>query len=201
MKDRDLPRHDIINDHCFCPRTIYPLLARPKSRGQVRLASLDPYQKSQVEAGYFTHPDDMKVLIEGMKFALSLTETKAMERLGAKFWDKMPMPGCEQVKPFKSDEYWACVARTYTFGIYHYSGTAKMGPASDPGAVVSHQLKVYGIKGLRVADASILPQLPNANVNAPIIMVGEKAAAMIKEDWLDSDSNNHDVILSNWPRK
>lgn len=77
------------------------------------------------------------------------------------------------------------MARHYSQTIYHPIGTAKMGPSNDPEAVVDARLRVYGVKNLRVVDASIMPIIPTGNTNAPTIMVGEKASDMIKEDHLN----------------
>lgn len=90
--------------------------------------------------------------------------------------------GCRQYA-FDTDEYWECSMRHFTFTIYHPTSTCKMGPSSDPDAVVDPRLKVYGITGLRVIDASIMPTIVSGNTNAPTIMIGEKGADMIKEDW------------------
>lgn len=103
------------------------MLLRPKSKGNIRLLNANPYEKPVINAGYFTHPNDLEVLVEGLKIALALAETHSFKKFGTKFWDKMPIPGCEHTELW-SDEYWGCVCRQYTTTIYHYSGTAKMGP-------------------------------------------------------------------------
>lgn len=86
--------------------------------------------------------------------------------------------------PFASEKYWECHIRTISMTIYHPVGTCKMGPEWDREAVVDPRLRVYGVGGLRVIDASIMPTIPSGNTNAPAIMVGEKGADLVKEDWL-----------------
>lgn len=181
---------------------IIPMLLRPRSRGTLRLRSRNPFQKILINANYFTHPEDIKVLVEGVKIALSLQETSALRRFGTRFWDGVPMPGCEHTELW-TDDYWACVCRHYTTTIYHYSGTAKMGPPTDPGSVVNHELKVYGVGGLRVVDASIFPIIPSGNTNAPVIMVAEKGADLIKQHWYSHgkrrQQRSHEFM--SWPSK
>ena len=92
-------------------------------------------------------------------------------------------PGCTAV-PMWTDAYWECMIRHYSVTIYHPVGTCKMGPAWDESAVVDPQLRVYGVRGLRVIDASIMPTMVSGNTNAPTIMVAEKGADMIKDFWL-----------------
>ena len=92
------------------------------------------------------------------------------------------MPGCEGHRGW-SDGYLECLARHYTSTGYHHVGTAKMGPSSDPTAVVDPRLRVHGVRGLRVVDASVMPLVPSGNTNAPTIMIAEKASDMIKQDW------------------
>ena len=149
------------------------MVTRPTSRGYVELRSRNPFEKPIFEAGYFNHPHDIKVIREGMKFCIALTKTKAFRKYGAKIWEGRKIPGCEHFKLW-SDEYLECLARHYTNTIYHHSGSVKMGPASDPGAVVDSRLRVYGVGGLRVVDASIMPTVVSGNTNAPTIMIGEK---------------------------
>ncbi|CAH2051943.1 unnamed protein product, partial [Iphiclides podalirius] len=161
---------------------IFPMMLRPKSRGFIKLRSKNPLDYPIMYHNYLTHPDDVGVLREGVKAAVAVGETKAMKRLGARFNSK-PVPNCKHL-PLYTDEYWDCMIRQYTMTIYHLSCTAKMGPASDPMAVVDPQLQVYGIKGLRVIDASIMPTITNGNINAPVIMIAEKGSDLIKETWI-----------------
>lgn len=169
---------DITNKDVF---GVFPMMLRPKSRGEVRLRSNNPMQYPLMYANYLTHPDDVRTLREGVKASLALAETQAMKRFGARFHAR-PVPGCKKLTPY-TDDYWDCVIRQYTMTIYHMSGTAKMGPATDPTAVVDPYLRVYGVQGLRVIDASIMPMITSGNINAPVIMIAEKGADMIKAYW------------------
>lgn len=160
---------------------IFPMMLRPKSRGFLRLASKNPLRYPLIYHNYLTHPDDIGVLREGVKTAVAYGETTALKRFGARFYDK-PVPNCKHL-PLYTDEYWDCLIRQYTMTIYHMSGSCKMGQADDPLAVVDHELKVHGIEGLRVIDASIMPAITNGNINAPVAMIAEKGADMVKAYW------------------
>lgn len=116
-----------------------------------------------------------------MKIGDSLVRTAALGQYKP-LLTHTKIPGCEHFeKP--SDEYYACQARYHTMTIYHPVGTCKMGPDNDDTAVVDPRLRVRGISRLRVVDGSIMPTIVSGNTNAPIIMIGEKASDMIKEDW------------------
>ena len=144
-----------------------PIVVRPRSKGYILLRSSDPYDKPLIYANYFQDEYDLKVMIEGMKIGLALSQTNAFQRFGSRFYDK-PFPGCEHL-PLWTDDYWGCFLRQYSTTLYHQAGTCKMGNNSDPTAVVDPELRVYGISGLRVADASIMPNVVSGNTNAPVV--------------------------------
>ncbi|KAK7874213.1 hypothetical protein R5R35_006256 [Gryllus longicercus] len=161
--------------------TILPLLLRPRSTGWVRLKSTNPAHYPQIEPNYFAFREDVNTLVEGIKIAMNVSATPAFQKFGSRP-HTIPMPGCGKYS-FMSDEYWECALRHFTFTIYHPAGTCKMGPQGDRSAVVDPRLRVHGVDGLRVADASIMPTIVSGNPNAPVIMIGEKAADIIKKDW------------------
>lgn len=162
--------------------TILPLLLRPKSTGWVRLKSRNPLHYPAIEPNYFAHREDILTLIEGIRIAHAVSNSSAFQKYGSRP-NSLAMPDCKQHE-FDSDAYWECCLRQFTFTIYHPTSTCKMGPPDDPDAVVDPRLRVYGVLGLRVIDASIMPTIVSGNPNAPTIMIAEKGADMIKEDWL-----------------
>ncbi|XP_076064872.1 glucose dehydrogenase [FAD, quinone]-like isoform X2 [Oratosquilla oratoria] len=161
--------------------SIGPMLTRPLSRGSITLASNNPFTPPLIDPNFFSHPQDVATMVKGAKFALAVGGTKALQKFGARFHDKIH-PRCRDKTPW-SDDYWACFARHMSTTTYHPAGTCKMAPSRDPMGVVDPRLRVRGVKGLRVADASIMPTVTTGNLNAPCIMIGEKAADLIKEDW------------------
>ncbi|KAK8764119.1 hypothetical protein V5799_033271 [Amblyomma americanum] len=114
-----------------------PILLHPKSRGVVRLQSADPSVPPAIDPRYLSHPDDLRVIVKGMKAAARIAETAAFRRLGSRLWPRH-FPGCE-AHLLWSDPYLACVARHFTAALWHPSGTCKMGTGDN--AVVDPQLR------------------------------------------------------------
>jgi len=153
--------------------SVTPVLSRPKSQGFVKLRSSDPFEHPVIQPNYLEDQRDVDSLVAGLKLAQKLMETEAFKKAGTEFFG--PLPYCSHLD-FCSDEYWECYVRHMAFTIYHPVGTAAMGTVLDA------RLRVKGVKGLRIADGSVMPRLVGGNTNAPIIMIGEKAAAMIIAD-------------------
>lgn len=160
---------------------VLPMIMRPKSKGRLWLKDANPFHYPLIDPNYFADESDLDVTVAGVRIVQQMLKTDTMKKINATLLDT-PLPGCIQHK-FDTDEYWKCTARQISLTIYHLSGTCKMGPKEDPTAVVDQRLRVHGIQNLRVIDGSIIPKIPVAHTNAPIIMIGEKGADMIKEDW------------------
>nr|XP_026484397.1 glucose dehydrogenase [FAD, quinone]-like [Vanessa tameamea]XP_026484398.1 glucose dehydrogenase [FAD, quinone]-like [Vanessa tameamea]XP_026484399.1 glucose dehydrogenase [FAD, quinone]-like [Vanessa tameamea] len=158
-----------------------PILIRPRSVGRVSLRTTNFTDQPRIQPNYFNHPDDLLAIKEGVRFAQRIINTKAFQRYGTRLHDT-PFPNCKNFA-FNSDEYWECAIMQTSITLDHQVGTCKMAPSADPTGVVSPRLLVHGIKGLRIADASVIPRIPASHTHAPVVMIAEKAADLIKEDW------------------
>jgi choline dehydrogenase len=158
-----------IEGHGF---TSGPTLVRPRSVGRIQLRSANPLDPPRIFANYYSDSRDADVMVEGIKITRMIAHAKAF----AKYRGRETHPGDN----VQSDQDLRAHVLKMSETLYHPIGTCKMGPGKDPSAVVDSELRVLGVEGLRVVDASIMPIIPGGNTNAPTIMVAEKAADMIK---------------------
>lgn len=169
-----------INQHHEIGGILVALL-NPKSVGRVELKNTDPFDAPKYISNYLDDGADVETLLRGFKMLKKLPATDALRANGFKVFQPNVI-GCAGDK-FDTDDYWRCYIRHLCTTVYHPTGTTKMGPDSDETAVVDSRLRVRGVKGLRVIDAGIMPNIVSANTNAAVIMIGEKGADFIKEDW------------------
>ena len=144
---------------------------RPESRGWVRLRSSDPFEPPVIQPNYLAEESDRKVLLGAMKLARRLLASRPL----APYYEREDFPG----PGVKSDDELLAAAKQRGTTTFHPMGTCRMGPESDPTAVVDDQLRVRGLEGLRVVDASVMPMMLSANLNAATMMIAEKASDMI----------------------
>jgi choline dehydrogenase len=161
-----------IEMHPFPGITLSVCQLRPESRGRIEIKSPDPKAYPAIHPNYLSTPRDCQTAIDSLKFTRRLVETNALKP----YVVREHRPGPEIV----TDEDLLESARNIAQTIYHPTSTCRMG--ADPKAVVDARLRVHGIKGLRVVDASIMPTITSGNTNAPTIMIAEKASDMIIED-------------------
>ncbi|MBL6617814.1 MAG: GMC family oxidoreductase N-terminal domain-containing protein [Reyranella sp.] len=156
----------------FPGMTIASWQQRPDSIGYVRVRSADPFEHPVIQPNYLAAESDRHVLLAGMKLARRLLSSQAL----SKYYDREEFPGPQA----QSDDDLLAAAKQRGTTTFHLMGTCRMAPDTDPTAVVDDQLRVRGIDGLRVVDASIIPTMPSANLNASVLMIAEKAADMIR---------------------
>lgn len=182
--------------------TLIALLLNPCSSGTVKVApkkqssaapgSFPAEMETVIDPNYFSDAFDARVMAEAVKF---------IRKLGRKM-NEDPETGGREVFPGEAaipdqdDAGLEKFVREHAETYYHPTSTCRMGPASDPLAVVDHRLNVYGIDRLRVIDASVMPKLPAAHTCAPTVMIAEKAADMIKEDWQEPEIRQQDAITA-----
>ena len=152
--------------------TFHVCQLRPESRGRVGLRSADPFDDPAIFANYLAAEEDRRALREGVRMMREVASQPALDP----YRSEELFPGVD----IQSDEAVDAWIRSVAETIYHPVGTCRMGADGDPMAVVDAQLRVHGLKGLRVIDASVMPTLVGGNTNAPTIMIAEKAADMIR---------------------
>ena len=160
--------------HDFPGLTIGPCQLRPKSRGTVHITSGDPLRAPAISPNFLAHEEDQRIHVAGMKIARAIMQSDEMSAVV----DHELTPGAEAA----SDEALLDYARATGVTLYHPVSTCRMGPDPARGDVVDASLRVHGVAGLRVVDASIMPELVSGNTNAPVIMIAEKAADIIRSD-------------------
>lgn len=161
-----------VHDFSGCTYSVCQL--RPESRGYVRIKSTDPFEAPSMQPNYLSTELDRRTAVAGVKFARKIAQTEPMRSLMTREF----RPG----QDVRTDDEILHFCREYGATIFHPTGTAKMGQATDPYAVVDERLRVHGIDGLRVVDASVMPTLVSGNTNVPIVMVAERASEFILSD-------------------
>ena len=144
---------------------------RPESRGYVHVRSADPFEDPLIQPNYLSHERDQQTLIRGVRLARRLLQTPEL----APYVESESMPGSDKT----SDQELLSFIRQYGVSSYHLNGTARMGRANDSMSVVDDELRVHGIHNLRIADSSVMPMIPSANICAATMMTAEKAADLI----------------------
>lgn len=178
--DRQNFNFDDSNNTAYVPPEhgmfICPVLLHPESRGTITLASADPLAHPIIEPNYFHRKEDSDALVQALKISHQISKMPAFFKFNPRSELDASSPG--NPHPFGSTAYWEWVVQRTSATCYHPTSTARMG-TSKLNAVVDLELKVFGVKGLRVVDASVFPTVPGGNTNAPVIAVAEKAADII----------------------
>lgn len=154
-------------------------LLHPYSMGNVSLSTSNAKDHPLIYANYFKDNRDLDATVTGIKMLTQIVNTEYFKSIGG-YLGRMAWPACDGFE-LDSDDYWRCTALNTVVTLYHPVGTAKMGPNKTASVVDSH-LRVHGVSKLRVVDASVMPSLSSGNTNGPVIMIGERASDLIKED-------------------
>lgn len=174
MDTEKLTLHQVMELERHPGLTIAPCQLRPESRGTIHLRTPDPMAHPAIRPNYLSAQLDRDTIVAGLKWARLLASQPAL----APYIESEQLPGAAAA----TDEDLLTFAREGGSTIYHPVGTCAMGRADDPRSVVSPQLKVIGVEGLRVVDASVMPRLVSGNTNAATIMIAEKASDLIREE-------------------
>jgi choline dehydrogenase len=160
--------------HPFPAITVSVCNLRPTSRGGVHAVTPDAADAPSIQPDYLSTPEDEQVAVDSLRLVRRIMDQAPLRR----FSPEERKPGAGAV----SDGDLLAAARALGTTIFHPVGTARMGLASDPAAVVDDRLRVFGVAGLRVADASVMPRITSGNTNSPTLMIAEKAARMMLAD-------------------
>ncbi|XP_052755716.1 glucose dehydrogenase [FAD, quinone]-like isoform X2 [Galleria mellonella] len=169
-----LPYYNLVN--------IYPILLRPKSKGKVMLHKKNPkYGRPVIQANLLKETEDLVTLVDSIDIALQLLVTKEMKKAEIKLAPIDLFP-CDRLR---NREQWNCISRHYTKAMSNPIGTCQMGENKTI-SVVDYELKVHGLEGLRIADASVMPTHVRGGIFAPTMMIAEKASNIILKDWKEN---------------
>ena len=159
--------------------TVFLSLLHPESRGEIILDRFNPLGPPSINTKYLDSKEDIATLIQGVRLVQKIMNTTSLSRYDA----KSSLRDAKCSFDYDSDEFWEWYITLLTWTTNHPVGTCHMGSAEDERSVVNERLQVKGTTGLRVVDASVMPSLPSGNTHAVVVMIAEKAADMIKEDY------------------
>ncbi|KAF2881878.1 hypothetical protein ILUMI_24294 [Ignelater luminosus] len=161
---------------------IIPVLLHPKSKGTIRLKTKDPLDYPVLDSNLYSdsNGDDMEEMLVIIDDIFKISRTPAFQIIDSKYMSGS-LPACSQYK-HPSRQYFKCALRQITYPILHGVATCRMGPEHDTTAIVDNKAKVYGMSGLRVADASIIPFSLSAHPTPAVYMIGEKVSDFIRKE-------------------
>ena len=170
--------YDLLEDTSPPGYIIYVALLHPKSRGTVFPDPVrGPLENPFITPYYLSHSDDIETLLRGIRFVQKLVNTSAFDKIRG----RLLVENAASPYEYDTDKFWWWYIQQSTLTLHHPVGTCRMGSMEDSTTVVDPQLRVKGVKNLRVADASVMPEIVSGNTNAPTIMIAEKAADLIKQ--------------------